>query len=325
MAGRRDRNCCGSGVSFGPSAFTLRVLPPPARQTTLAEIPTNEPVPLPTDSSAPPVGQVMPQEVQQTAERSSGGSTTNAGVAATPVIHSAELAGPVRGKVSSPMPRGMAESPDALRLPSLTTWLLLAWIIGCGLVLARFAIGAVRVARLARRATDVPAQLAAEATAVAGRLGVARRLNVRHSREINTPCSTGVLRTLVLLPADLDENASRADVRAVLAHEIAHIAGNDLPWNAALELLSALLWFHPLAWWMRLAHVDACDERCDAVATTVTADPQGYAQLLARVALQVMGRTPAVSLPMARRSQVVRRIALLPSRRGCERLSRRAH
>ncbi len=218
-----------AALSFWPSAITLRVLPPPTPHTTLAEIPTNEPVPLPTDSSAPLVGQVMPQKVQQTAERSSGGSTTNAGAAASPANRSAEPAGSVLDKGFSPMPLGMAQSPDALRLPSPTTWLLVTWIIGCGLVLARFAIGAVRVARLARRATDVPAQLAAEATAVAGRLGVVRRLQVRQSRDINTPCSMVVLRTLVLLPADLDEHASRADVRAVLAHEIAHIAGNDLP------------------------------------------------------------------------------------------------
>ncbi|HVK80394.1 MAG TPA: M56 family metallopeptidase, partial [Verrucomicrobiae bacterium] len=108
-----------------------------------------------------------------------------------------------------------------------------------------------------------------------------------------------------------------------LAHELAHVAGRDLLWNAALELCAALLWFHPLAWRMRVAHVDACDERCDAVAANVTADADGYGRLLAQVALQVAGGVPAVALPMARTPQVLRRIGLLSSGRGVATLSRR--
>ena len=70
-------------------------------------------------------------------------------------------------------------------------------------------------------ATEAPAQVAAEANAIAGRLGVAHPLDVQGSREISTPCSTGFWRTLILLPPELLANASPGDVRAVLAHEVA--------------------------------------------------------------------------------------------------------
>ncbi|MBE6990512.1 MAG: M56 family metallopeptidase [Ruminococcaceae bacterium] len=87
-----------------------------------------------------------------------------------------------------------------------------------------------------------------------------RPLTVRRSRRISAPVSGGILRPVILLPADMDGAAAPY----VLLHEYVHIRR----WDALLKLLLAaavcLHWFNPLVWLMAaLAGRDvefACDE-----------------------------------------------------------------
>ena len=37
----------------------------------------------------------------------------------------------------------------------------------------------------------------------------------------------------------------------MLAHELAHLAGNDPAWYLLADILAAALWWHPLIWWSR--------------------------------------------------------------------------
>ena len=125
-----------------------------------------------------------------------------------------------------------------------------------------------------------------------------------------------------MLPSSTCRQGSSDEVRSMLAHEIAHFAGNDLHWNYVLHLLSIVLWFHPLLWRARLAHADACDQRCDADATSYLNNTESYTKLLAKIALQLAIRTPSSALPMARSSNVMQRINVLTSGIGQPRLNR---
>ena len=57
---------------------------------------------------------------------------------------------------------------------------------------------------------------------------------------------------LALAGAECEE-ARPDDLRAILAHELAHARNHDLAWNLAAHVASILLWFHPLAWRIRAA------------------------------------------------------------------------
>ena len=101
------------------------------------------------------------------------------------------------------------------------------------------------------------------------------------------------------------------DLRAILAHELAHARNQDLAWNLAAHLASILLWFHPLAWRIRAAHAAACDAVCDAVAADLLGDVASYGRTLARLAVRAAWPSPAHGLAMARTSDVRRRLDAL--------------
>src|SRR5262249_9582724 len=115
---------------------------------------------------------------------------------------------------------------------------------------------------------------------------------------------------LLLPPANCEE-AHRADLRAILAHELAHARGRDLVWNLVLYFWSIVLWFHPLIWRIRAAHSAACDAVCDALAADLVGDAASYGRTLARLALQVAGPVRVPGLAMARTPDVFRRIEAL--------------
>src|SRR5262249_26790321 len=129
--------------------------------------------------------------------------------------------------------------------------------------------------------------------------------------EVSTPCLAGLWRPVVLVPEPHGRDEGRADLRAVLAHELAHVRGRDLTWNAVLHAVTTLLWFHPLTWRLPAAHVSACDAVADALAAALLGDAGSYGRTLARLALRVAGPPPAPGLAMARTADVRRRIETL--------------
>lgn len=72
-------------------------------------------------------------------------------------------------------------------------------------------------------------------------------------------------RPRLLLPADFLQRFDAAERACVIRHELTHLRRGDAWWSLVAELMLALLWFHPLAWFalprFRLDQELACDER----------------------------------------------------------------
>jgi TonB family protein len=72
-------------------------------------------------------------------------------------------------------------------------------------------------------------------------------------------------RPLLLLPKDFLVRFDADERACVLRHELTHLRRGDAWWSLLAELMLALLWFHPLAWFalprFRLDQELACDER----------------------------------------------------------------
>jgi len=185
------------------------------------------------------------------------------------------------------------------------------WLAGVLVLTARLMVGSLSLARLVRRASEAPGEIVRECRAIAARLGCRGVVPVRLTSDVAIPCLAGLWNPVLLLPERECEDVAHDDLRAILAHELAHARNHDLAWNLAGHLASIVLWFHPLAWWIRAAHAAACDAVCDAVAADLLGDPASYGRTLARLAVRAARPSWAHGLAMARSSDVRRRLAAL--------------
>jgi beta-lactamase regulating signal transducer with metallopeptidase domain len=197
------------------------------------------------------------------------------------------------------------------------------WLVGVLLLTSRSAIGILRIRRIRNRTQPAPSWIAVEAVAVAKRLGCQIPFQVRQTSEVSTPCLVGLIRPDVLLPGKHCATGNRDELLAILAHEIAHLRGNDLLWNALLHVLSIALWFHPLVWRIRAAHAHSCDSVADRVAADYVGNATWYGGVLARLALEVSRSATMPALAMARTSNVRHRIEWLRRQAFPARLPRR--
>jgi beta-lactamase regulating signal transducer with metallopeptidase domain len=285
---------------------------------TAARTPTPEPAvnlalaPAPATRLAPPAG-TRPASGQ--ARLGEPTSVRTPGVSVRPQTGS-HVEAPVDRRLvadpfSYPSEHGVGASLWSGMPSTLGERLLVAWLTGVAILAVRVLLSARRLSRVLRRAREAPSWVLEECRAVVVRLGGVREFRVVSSAEVLSPCLTGLGRPVLVLPSRQWQEDERADLQAILAHELAHVRGRDLAWNNALHLASLLLWFHPLAWMVRAAHASACDAVCDCLAADLLGDVASYSRTLARLALRVAGPLPANGLAMARTSDVRRRIESL--------------
>ncbi|NCT82934.1 MAG: hypothetical protein GXC94_07320 [Comamonadaceae bacterium] len=140
----------------------------------------------------------------------------------------------------------------ARQLPALVS----AWALGTALMLGRLALGLVWVGRARRRSTPAPAEWQARLDTLARRLGLRRTVSLRLLDGLAGPITLGSLRPCVLLPAALLSRLPVELLEALLAHELAHVRRWDYLANLLQSAVEALLFFHPVVWWLsaRMRH-----------------------------------------------------------------------
>ena len=203
------------------------------------------------------------------------------------------------------------EAEGLRREERIVPWLWPAWLAGVLVLTFRLTLGSFGLARVVRRSSAASDGIVEECLTIAARLGCRGSVRVRRTLDVATPCLAGLCRPVLLLPDRECEEVRPDGLRAILAHELAHALNHDLAWNRAAHVASILLWFHPLAWRIRVAHAAACDAVCDAVAADLLGDVGSYCRTLARLAVRAARPSPAHGLAMARTSEVRRRLDAL--------------
>lgn len=103
------------------------------------------------------------------------------------------------------------------------------------------------------------------------------------SREVESPAVSGLLRPLLLLPAEFPATFTATESRLILLHEFSHIKRHDLAQNWLLFALQALHWFNPVIWFafarVRLDRETACDARVLALESDDRRTDYGHALL----------------------------------------------
>ncbi len=202
------------------------------------------------------------------------------------------------------------------KLETLLIVLARLWMGGSLMTLALLGTGLVGLERLRQSSRIVEAgAVVVRCRALAGSLGIARRVGVGVCDRIATPLLIGIFRPLILLPPAALSGWSVDQLEMVLLHELAHLRRCDNLVNLAQRLIESLLFFHPVVWWLsgwvRLER-ELC---CDRFVVARTGRACAYAEML--VALAGSGHERRVgSLAMADRQILtrVRRILNLEDR-----------
>jgi hypothetical protein len=114
----------------------------------------------------------------------------------------------------------------------------------------------------------------------------------------------------ILLPPQAREWSS-ARLNAVLRHERAHIARLDWWWNLCGQLACAIVWPNPLVWLIHSQTRSLAELAADDLVLGSGIPPSAYAQDLLHIAVEGYPRLESLSLPMATRPQLSRRIDMI--------------
>jgi beta-lactamase regulating signal transducer with metallopeptidase domain len=157
--------------------------------------------------------------------------------------------------------------------------------------------------RLRRKASVVTdASLLAALERQAQRLGLRAMPVLAWCADVSIPVVIGVLRPMILLPTAAATGLSPDQLHALLTHELAHIRRCDLLVNLLQRIVEAMLFFHPVVWYVSRRISNERELACDDLALTSGCERMVYADSLLRmaemsVALRRIGRTaPATSL-----------------------------
>jgi beta-lactamase regulating signal transducer with metallopeptidase domain/DNA-binding beta-propeller fold protein YncE len=107
---------------------------------------------------------------------------------------------------------------------------------------------------------------------------------LRWCREISVPVVLGVVRPTILIPASAATGLSPDQLRAVIAHELAHIRRYDLAINLLQRMIETLLFFHPAVWWNSRRISREREEACDDLVLSAGFERNRYADALVRMA-----------------------------------------
>lgn len=160
--------------------------------------------------------------------------------------------------------------------------MVLVWLLGVALMLVRHVAALRALTAMERRPYELlPPEWARRVDEIRRALGIARSVAVRLSAEVATPFAARLLRPAIWLPLGLLTRTPAAQLEALLAHELAHIARRDWLWNGIQCAVECLLFFHPAVWWLGRRIRQEREHACDDLAVAACGDAIALAEALA--------------------------------------------
>lgn len=174
----------------------------------------------------------------------------------------------------------------------------LSWLLGLGVMVARLgwqSLATHGLKRLGTRAVDPHWQSVFDT--LRGEYGVSSRVRLLRSTRADVPMVVGWCSPVILLPAAAFTGLTPDQLKAVLAHELAHIRRHDPLINALQAVVETLLFFHPAVWWLSAQVRHEREHCCDDLAVKTTGDPKTLARAL--VCLETLRSQPTASPQLA--------------------------
>ncbi len=159
------------------------------------------------------------------------------------------------------------------------------WFAGVVLFSLRSAGGFFLVERLRRKeSAPVSRELLNLCQALQQKMGIDRIVRYCESRQLDAPVVLGWFRPVVLLPVTALTGLNEAQLRAVIAHELAHIQRLDALVNLFQVAVESLLFYHPAVWWLGKRIREERENCCDDTAVAICGSAITYAHALAHLA-----------------------------------------
>src|SRR5687767_8289675 len=186
----------------------------------------------------------------------------------------------VAGAVTGSSAAWPIELLDSRLLPVI----VIAWLTGVLAMSVRLVGGWLLTRRMAHRAAvAVSPAIEAAARSVATRLQVRRAVAILELQLVAVPTLIGWLKPVVLLPTAALAGLSPDQLRAILAHELAHVRRHDYLVNLLQSMVETLLFYHPATWWVSAQIRAEREHCCDDLAVDVCGDRLVYASALAEL------------------------------------------
>ena len=180
----------------------------------------------------------------------------------------------------------------------LTTagWGAILWLVGAALLIGRILIGYGIVWCLRSQAQVQRDGPLCDALQQARRtLDCYPKVEVAISPSIGSPMALGILRPLIVFPADLVEKLSADKLALILMHELAHVRRWDNFTRLLHRLVAAVLFFHPAVWLCGRMLRREAEQACDDLVVCATGHSEAYARGLAHVAERAAHLNPLIS------------------------------
>jgi beta-lactamase regulating signal transducer with metallopeptidase domain len=161
-------------------------------------------------------------------------------------------------------------------------WLVIAWSLGCTFCCLRMAFGLTWIANARRRSlanTDAPLQSKLNLLAI--QFAIGRPIQLLICNELNSPVTAGWWKPIVLMPAALATRLPPDVIEALFAHELAHIKRHDYLINLLQSAIEAVLFFHPMVWWLSKQIRIERENIADDLAAEILGEPRQLAIALA--------------------------------------------
>ncbi|MBX3710769.1 MAG: hypothetical protein KF800_02245 [Lysobacter sp.] len=168
-------------------------------------------------------------------------------------------------------------------LDTFLPWLVALWACGAALMLLRTIAGLHWVANLRRRSRRIAeGEWARRMQALSRRFGLGDVPLAVFDGD-GGPLVAGLWRPMVFVPASLLAKMPPELLEALLAHELAHIRRHDYLANLLQRAAEALLFFHPVVWWLSRRIRQERELVADDLAASVLGEPKRLALALAEL------------------------------------------
>ena len=228
---------------------------------------------------------------------------------------------PLHSDASAPDPRIGDSAGGQWNIPLRYPWACacLLYLAGVIILLAPVFMGRLRVRRwidegapiLDERVIDICEELS-------GRFGLRRAVMAVESEHVSVPFTIRFFHPVIVIPKGFPESLSDSELRAVLAHETAHIRRGDSLIGTVTVIIRALFFFHPGVWLAGREIAALAEHSCDDLALDVAETPVSYARLVARIAEHATTRSTTMEYASGiifSRKSFLRRVEIILSHR----------
>ena len=178
-------------------------------------------------------------------------------------------------------------------------WIVAGWVIGVVLCSLRPILGWRTLRRLhCDGVSTVSEDVQAAVRRLSNQLGLRHVVSVMQSTLIKVPVVVGYLRPVILLPVSLLTKMPPAQLEAILAHELAHVARHDFVINLLQTMIETLFFYHPAVWWLSHRIRVEREHCCDDMVVTCLGNNVEYGRALLAIA-EHNGRYSVLALGVA--------------------------